>query len=228
MKKKVEFFMVAVLILTAVWTGRTGAAVLGKEKNQDNRCIVIDAGHGSWDPGKIGVSGSLEKDINLSIAWKLKSLLETEGYEVIMTRTEDDSLSDNSSADNKAEDMRQRCSIIEKANPVFTVSIHQNSYTAEEVRGAQVFYYGQSEDGAKIASAIQKSLIKRVDPENHRVEKANESYYLLKKTSSPTIIVECGFLSNTQEEKLLNQEEYQNEVAWAVYMGILIYLNCRN
>ena len=108
--------------------------------------------------------------------------------------------------------------------PVFTVSIHQNSYPEEYVKGAQVFYYGQSTEGEALAKKIQSSLVEHLDPENHRVEKANESYYLLKKTPTPTVIVECGFLSNSEEAKLLETEEYQDKVAWAIMMGIEQYM----
>ena len=120
--------------------------------------------------------------------------------------------------------MRKRCEIITKAKPVFTVSIHQNSYPEEAVKGAQVFYYGQSQEGKKLAETLQKNLAAQLDPQNHRQAKANESYFLLKKTPSPTVIVECGFLSNSEEAALLATEEYQDKVAEAVKAGILEYL----
>ena len=188
-------------------------------------CIVVDAGHGGDDPGKIGINNVKEKEVNLKIAQKLEKLLEKEGIKVVMTRKDDGGLYQQSSQNKKVEDMRKRCEIITKANPVFTVSIHQNSYPDESVKGAQVFYYGQSQEGKKLAETLQQSLVEQLDPENHRQAKANESYYLLKKTPSPTVIVECGFLSNSQEAKLLETEEYQNKVAEAVKSGILKCLN---
>ena len=191
----------------------------------NENCIVIDAGHGGDDPGKIGINGTLEKDVNLNIAHKLKILLESQGYEVIMTRETGDGLYQPGTRNMKVEHMHNRCEIITKAMPVFTVSIHQNSYPEEYVKGAQVFYYGQSKEGEALAKKIQSSLVSYLDPKNHRVEKANESYYLLKKTPTPTVIVECGFLSNSEEAELLNTEEYQEKVAWAVMMGVIQYLN---
>ena len=104
------------------------------------------------------------------------------------------------------------------------MSIHQNSYTTEDIKGAQVFYYGQSENGKRLADVLQKHLISEVDPQNTRVAKANESYYLLKKTPTPTVIVECGFLSNQSEADLLLTEDYQSKLAHAIYLGILSYL----
>ena len=187
-------------------------------------CIVIDAGHGGDDPGKIGINKEKEKDINLKIAKKLQQLLEQEGLKIVMTREDGNGLYQQSSKNKKVEDMRRRCEIITEAKPVFTVSIHQNSYPQESVKGAQVFYYGQSKEGKELAETLQKTLVAQLDPQNHRQAKANESYYLLKKTPSPTVIVECGFLSNSGEAALLATEEYQAKVAEAVKAGILEYL----
>lgn len=121
--------------------------------------------------------------------------------------------------------MQNRCALITETNPIFTISLHQNSYTTEDVKGAQVFYYGQSEDGKKLAEYIQSSLIERVDPENNRTVKANESYYLLKKTPTPTVIVECGFLSNPVEAELLLTDAYQEKLVHAISKGIMDYLD---
>lgn len=228
MKKKIELGMAIVLLISAALLSRREAQIMAENSEAGTvnaNCIVIDAGHGGDDPGKIGINGILEKDINLSIAHKLRELLEEQGYEVIMTRTTGEGLYQPGTKNMKVKDMQKRCAIITKAMPVFTVSIHQNSYPEEYVKGAQVFYYGQSKEGETLAKKIQESLISHLDPENHRMEKANESYYLLKKTPTPTVIVECGFLSNSEEADLLNTNEYQDKVAWAVMMGILQYLN---
>lgn len=181
--------------------------------------------HGGDDPGKIGINKAKEKEINLKIAKELEKLLKKEGIKIIMTRTDDGGLYQESSKNKKVEDMRRRCEIITEAKPVFTVSIHQNSYPEESVKGAQVFYYGQSKEGKDLAETLQKMLVQQLEPQNHRQAKANESYFLLKKTPSPTVIVECGFLSNSQEADLLVTEEYQKKVAEAVKSGILEYLN---
>ena len=124
----------------------------------------------------------------------------------------------------KVDDMKKRCKIIDEAKPVFTISIHQNSYPEEYVKGAQVFYYGQSQEGKELAEILQESMVQQLDKENHRTAKANESYYLLKKTESPTVIVECGFLSNSEEAKLLADKDYQKKVAEAIHTGIKKYL----
>ena len=186
--------------------------------------VVIDAGHGGNDPGKIGVDDSLEKDLNLIIAKKVQKLLEQQDVKVVMTREADKGLYEEQTSNKKVQDMKNRCALINETQPDCVVSIHQNSYHEENVTGAQVFYYGTSEEGKKLAEILQQNLITHVDPENHREAKANQSYYLLKKTEAPIVIVECGFLSNWEEAKKLQEDNYQNQIAWAVSMGILSYL----
>lgn len=228
MKKKMEILMTAVLLLAACVFAKEGAVIvesLRAEENQGKTCIVIDAGHGGIDPGKVGVNGAEEKTLNLQIALRLKALLESEGIEVVMTRQDENGLYQEGTKNKKVEDMQKRCEIITGAMPVFTISIHQNSYPEEYVKGAQTFYYGKSPEGKELAETIQSSMIERLDKENHRTAKANESYYLLKRTPSPTVIVECGFLSNASEAELLINEEYQEQAAWAIHIGIMRYLN---
>lgn len=188
-------------------------------------CVVIDAGHGGDDPGKVGINDALEKDINLKIAQRLKALLEAQDIEVVMTRDSESGLYDPNASNKKVQDMKRRIEIIDEAEPVITVSIHQNSYPEEYVHGAQVFYYTNSSEGKRLADTLQEALISIADPDNTRVTKANDSYYLLKKTGTPIVIVECGFLSNYTEAEKLVAEEYQEKIAWALHMGILRYLN---
>ena len=239
--KKIELVMAVCLIIAAFFLARQSAAYVSSEKattdntQQDNAsqdknqkngiCIVIDPGHGGFDPGKVGVNKALEKDINLAIALQLKEALSSEeSISVVMTRDSDSSLSDENVKNMKVSDMQNRCERITEANPLFTVSIHQNSYTTSDIKGAQVFYYGQSTEGKKLADTMQNSLIANLDPSNKRMAKANESYYLLKKTPTPTIIVECGFLSNPTEADLLLDADYQSKIVNAIYLGILDYL----
>lgn len=191
-------------------------------------CLVIDAGHGGSDPGKIGCGGVLEKDINLAIALLLKDSLEKKNIHIELTRDTDQNLADENSPNQKRTDMQKRCEIIRDANPIFTISIHQNSYPSPEVSGAQVFYYTNSTDGCTLANTLQSALREHLDPDNHRQPKANDNYYLLKKTPTPTVIVECGFLSNPSEAALLATTDYQRKVVNAISAGILIYLQDYN
>lgn len=199
----------------------SGSAAAGKEKP----CVVIDAGHGGADPGKVSSGGALEKDINLEIALKLQQFLEQEDVEVVLTRDSDAGLYDENASNKKVQDMKRRVELIESTKPVVTVSIHQNSYHEEYVHGAQTFYYTNSEQSKELAEKIQQVLLNTVDRDNTRVAKANDSYYLLKKTSFPIVIVECGFLSNREEAQKLESDYYQEKLAWAIHMGILQYLN---
>lgn len=184
--------------------------------------IVVDAGHGGSDPGKIGINDAQEKDINLEIAVKLQKRLQEQGIKVIMTREDEKGL-----ADSKVEDLKTRVAVINKNSPDLAVCIHQNSYSDEQIHGAQVFYYTHSAEGEKAALIMQEALLE-IDPENSRQAKANSSYYVLKTTKPPVLIVECGFLSNRDEAEKLAADEYQEQVAEAVTKGILSYLQSKN
>ena len=173
--------------------------------NEGEFTIVIDPGHGGLDPGKIGINDELEKNINLEIALKLKEKLEDKGW--------------------KKTDMRNRVKIINDSKADLCISIHQNSYSSQNVKGAQVFYYSGSENGKKLAEIIQESLKNSLDDGNKRMEKSNDSYYVLLKSECPTVIVECGFLSNWEEATNLKDDYYQDKIADAIINGIVRYIN---
>ena len=191
------------ILLTAMFlTARQGAAVvsLNQKGESRQRCVVIDAGNGGADPGKVGINGELEKDINLEIARDLEGFLKAEGLRVVMTREDENGLYEEGASNKKVQDMKRRLEIIEEADPVLVVSIHQNSYHQEEVKGAQVFYYATSDKSKLLAETLQEQL-RQLEPENHRQAKGNDSYFLLKKTAKPIVIAECGFLSNREEAR---------------------------
>lgn len=208
------------ILNTAKWEETLGSAQSG-----GGPLVVLDAGHGGIDPGKVGINGVLEKDLNLEITLLVKKYLEMDDVRVVLTRNSDEGLYDANASNKKVQDMKNRVDIIEKEQPAVTVSIHQNSYPEEYVHGAQVFYYTGSAEGQKLAEKIQNRLVEGVDPDNTRQIKANDSYYLLKKTPTPIVIVECGFLSNSAEAKKLSEPSYQKELAWEIHLGILQYLN---
>lgn len=214
--------LVGVLLLSSGAFTEDGQMAASAEAKEIT--IAIDAGHGGDDPGKVGINKVLEKEINLAISKKLESCLKKQKIKVEMTRQSDEGLYDASSTNKKQEDMRRRCEKIDQADPLFTVSIHQNSYTSESVHGPQVFYYTHSTEGQEIAKSIQDALNEGLQVDRPREIKANDTYYLLKKTKKPTVIVECGFLSNESEAALLATEEYQEKVAQAICQGILAYL----
>lgn len=228
MKKKIELCMAVLILLAAGVLGRQGAklaSAIDRGAEKRTYSVVIDVGHGGIDSGKVSADGIMEKDVNLVIAKKLKTLLEQQDVQVTLTRDSDTGLYQESDSNKKVADLQNRCALIEKIDPDCTVSIHQNSFSSPEVKGAQVFYYGQSAEGEVLAKMVQQSLISRVDPENHRQAKANDTYYMLKRTVSPTVIVECGFLSCPEEVAKLTSEDYQNRLVWAIHMSIMEYLN---
>ena len=196
-----------------------------ESKGEKSELIMIDAGHGGNDPGKVGVDGVLEKDLNLQLAKKLKTLLEQQDMEVMLVREEDRGLYDENASNKKVQDMKRRCELINEEQPVCVVSIHQNSYHEESIHGAQVFYYSTSRESEKLAKVLQSELVRVAEPENTRQAKANDTYYLLKKTEAPVVIVECGFLSNWADCAKLQDENYQDKLVWAIHMGILKYMN---
>lgn len=195
------------------------------EKNK-KYCVVLDAGHGADDPGKIGCNDAEEKDINLAIVKKLKQFLEAADVQVVLTRDSDAPLYESSASSKKMSDMRARIATIEKTKPDLVVSIHQNSYHESDIYGPQVFYYKASAQGKLAAEILQASFDGIEEIENRRVAKSNDNYYLLLHTSVPMVIAECGFLSNPTEAQLLVQENYQEKISWVLHLGILQYLSC--
>lgn len=224
MKKKLEIGMACLLIGLVVLCAANLKDIVSVTGN-DKRIIVIDAGHGGIDPGKVGINNVLEKDINLQIANLIKGKLEAEDITVVMTRDSDMGLYNDSDSNKKLSDMKKRCKIIDESECMLTVSIHQNSYHEESASGPQVFYYDGSKKGAELAHKIQQQLIEALKPSKIRTEKANDSYYLLKNVACPVVIVECGFLSNWNEATLLCDAVYQEKVAEAVFNGILEFID---
>ena len=196
---------------------KMGMETVGEAEKKE-KVVILDAGHGGSDSGKVGINGAKEKEINLKITKCIKDLLEKEGVQVVLTREEDEQL-----AESKVEDLKCRVKLMNDTKPALAVSIHQNSYHEENVFGAQVFYYRTSLEGEKAAGMLQDAL-QQVNPKNTKKIKANDTYYILKKTEVPTVIVECGFLSNYEEAQKLVEEDYQTSVAEAVTEGILSYI----
>lgn len=204
------FFLAAVMVVL-IWTNSKAT-----QERKVKRIVVIDPGHGGNDPGKVGVSGIKEKDINLEISMKLKKCLENKGIEVIVTRDKDQCLATPGARNKKTSDMSNRVELINSSQAMLFVSIHQNSYPDADVKGAQVFYYGKSQESELLAKRIQDKLISTVDSENHRTIKTGNDLYILRKTTIPGVIVECGFLSCPREEAKLCDEEYQEKIANAI------------
>ena len=180
--------------------------------------IVIDPGHGGWDGGSVGTAtGVTEAELNLKVSKILKKYLENYGFNVILTRTSDISLGKN-----KIEDMEKRKQIIEKYNPTMVISIHMNSFTDPSECGTQAYFEKGDNNSKLLADSIQSQM--NVILPNAREFANHGEYYILECSDIPTSIVECGFLSNPNDEALLNTDEYREKLAYSIYSGIIKYL----
>ncbi len=187
--------------------------------------IVIDVGHGGVDGGVVGKSGAKESDINLKISLKLKSVLEETGFDVTLTRKTSAGLYGFATKGFKKRDMLKRKEIIEKAAPDFVLSIHQNFYPSSATRGGQVFYSKQNENSKNLAACLQTQLNELYAKQGvkARTEKSGE-YYILQCTSYPSVIIECGFLSNPKDETLLKSNDFTRKLCGSITAGVLSYL----
>ena len=171
-------------------------------------------------------NGTTEAETNLKIVLKLQNLLEQSGCNVILTRSDENAIYDLDSKtlkQKKISDIRNRVKIGNESQADIFVSIHLNKIPQPQYDGWQTFYNKESEEGAKLAKSIQANLNEAIQKENNRVAKTIENIYIIKHVEIPTTIVECGFLSNPEEEKLLLQDEYQDKLAWGIYCGIINY-----
>ena len=190
--------------------------------------IAVDAGHGGMDGGAVSNTGVLEKDINLKIALNLKELLENNGAKVVMTRTRDESLHSNdkgSIKSKKRSDLLNRRNIVNNSDCDIFISIHLNYFTESQYKGAQVFYETTHPESQKLAEVIQSELITVLDEQNNRkIQKIDGSKLLFQNLKSPSVLVECGFLSNTEECKKLSDEEYQARIATVINSAIIKFI----
>ncbi len=189
-----------------------------------NKVIVVDPGHGGIDPGVVGKSGALEKDINLAVGKRLAANLGQAGAMVLMTRETDTDLSDPSTVGvmaKKREDLKRRVALANDHKADFYISVHVNSFPSADRRGAQTFVQPKSAESKKAAQSIQlelSNLLKNTSRSTNEVD-----FYITRNTAMPTVIAEIGFMTNDGEEKLLQDPAYQGKVAWAIYAGAVKY-----
>ena len=219
----IGFYCIFILIFTLV---SLLFIFLGGEYRQANRVsspskltqptVIIDAGHGGEDGGAIGVNGCLEKDINLAMAKKLKSMLSSMGINCILTRSEDILLYDRNAdfeGHKKSLDMQARLDIANSYENAIFISIHQNSFPIEKYSGTQIYYSTNNSFSSTLASKIENSVRESLQQNNNRRSKPSDGrIYLLDELFCPAVLVECGFLSNTEECELLCNDEYQNHL----------------
>ena len=218
----------AAIVLCCSIGEKTTIQTATAQLNNNRTKIIIDAGHGGFDGGAQADDGTLEKDINLPIAKKLKIFLELGGYDVIMIRDTDTSVetdADGNISERKVSDMKHRLEVINSNPDALFVSIHLNKFSTSSAKGAQVFYSPNNQRSLLLAKSVQKAFTKYLQQDNEReVKKAGKSIYLLKNAPIPAIIVECGFLSNQVDLNNLKNDVYQTKTAFTVYCGIVEYL----
>lgn len=189
--------------------------------------VILDAGHGGVDPGAVSADGVSEKDINLHIVLKLRDLLETAGFDVLLTRGSDCSLHDpqyRSISQIKTSDLKNRLKLMDAHPDALVLSVHQNFFGQAKYHGAQMFAGPQNEESAVLAESIQQSFRAYLQPDNTRqVKTATKDVYIIYYAKNPTVLAECGFLSNAEECAKLNTDEYQTQIALTLFQGVLQY-----
>ncbi len=231
-KKRIQVIILFIMLGILTFTIQVGdISYKTKEVNSnidDEKIVVLDAGHGTPDEGAESSNGTTEAKINLSITYKIKELLEQNGYKVIMTRSGDNEIYDSNATsirEKKNSDIKNRVKIGNESNADIFVSIHLNKIQQSQYWGWQTFYKKGNEQGKKLAENIQNNLTQVIQKENKRVPLEINNVYIIKNIKIPTTIVECGFLSNPEEEQLLQNDEYQSKLALGIYNGIDEYFN---
>lgn len=185
--------------------------------------IVIDPGHGGEDGGAITSNNIPEKNINLSISLKLRDLFQSNGFNVIMTRETDTDLS-NGDDNAKRTDINNRVDIFNSSQDNIVISIHQNKFTQSQYNGTQIFYSDNVDDSKNLAECVRQSVVTLLQPDNNRLcKEVGSEIYILDNSQVPSILVECGFLSNEKEAKMLQSDEYQSELAYSIFLGFMEY-----
>ena len=205
------------------------SAVLVSAVTQDEKTVILDAGHGGFDGGASAADGTNEKDINLNITLILADILRQNGYRVILTREADVSTDDvetDQISTRKKSDLKNRLALMKDYPKALFVSVHLNKFTTTAANGSQVFYSPKSEGSKELSESIQRSIISLLQPLNTRVcKKATSSTYILYNATIPAVLVECGFLSNKAELEKLKQPDYQAQMAFCIAKGIIEFEN---
>ena len=223
-KPKSIITIIIVFVLTFLLSIGFFKSVKANSQPKFRYTIVIDAGHGGRDAGCSGTNtGAKESDLSLSISKKLQKYLSDFGFNVIMTRTNQNGLYSDNATNFKKDDMEKRENIIKNSNADMLISVHLNAFSSEEEHGAQAFYEENNQESFALSTSIQNQLINNLP--NGRKSPNKGDYYILKSVQIPCSLVECGFLSNPKEEELLITDSYQQRVAYAIFCGIIEYLN---
>ncbi len=224
-RHRVLFGIVSLAAAVVLTVGVCLFALSGTAAEAQRLTVVLDAGHGGVDGGVVGIeSGKKESEINLAIVFLLQKRFEDAGFRVVLTRKTEAGLYGTATAGYKKRDMKKRAEIINANHPALVISIHQNFFSSRSRRGAQVFFRMQSPQSISLATRIQTSLNEMPECVKQSQALAGD-YYILNCNAYPAVIVECGFLSNAEDEKLLLQEDYRKKISDAVAKGALSFLS---
>ena len=228
--KFVPFYALVFLgcIVLTVFGSRAVTVMTETTPLSNRHCIIIDAGHGGVDGGATSCTGVLESTINLQISLRLDDLFHLLGYDTYMIRTEDISIytQGETIAAKKISDLKERVSIVNDTENALLVSIHQNHFSDSRYYGAQVFY-GKNNDSEGLAKQLQAAFKKNLNPESNRSAKKADSVYLMEHIDCCGILIECGFLSNVEEEAKLRSDTYQKQLSCVVASTVSNYLDCQ-
>ena len=229
LKKILVFILVFIFSVASGILIFNGDFRLTSGKTAEKPLIILDAGHGGFDGGAVAGDGTVEKDINLHLTLNVSEMLSCSGYDVILTRDSDTGTEEDPTASiskRKVSDLKNRLSLINTYENAIFVSLHLNKFTTSTANGAQVFYSKNHQSSAKLGQNIQDSIVNLIQPDNERtIKQATKSTYLLYNAKIPSVIVECGFLSNKAELQKLKDVKYQQEMAYAIFCGIINYIN---
>lgn len=219
------YLLIVILFLGIAKIGSNTVTVINQQQSvKRSHTIIIDAGHGGIDGGATSCTGVLESHINLEIALCLEDLFHLLGYDTVMIRKTDESIytQGNTIASQKVSDLKERVRIVNETPGSFLISIHQNTFSDSRYSGAQVFY-PKAGDSQKIAQAIQKELIKQLNPSSNRKAKSAKGVYLMDNINRPGVLIECGFISNREEEAMLRDPVYQRRICSVIASAVSTY-----
>ncbi len=225
---KLTVGMLACIAVLAVGARLTDDVVPASAEIDDRPVIVLDAGHGGLDSGAVGKSGVLEKDVNLSVVKHLREMLEMSGFQVVVTRDEDISIYDagvEGIRNQKLSDMDNRYEIVQSYPDSIFLCIHQNNFTDPAYFGGQMFYNDNNPDNRTLAQIMQNRFAALQDGNDREIKLSGNELFLLKDNKNPSLMIECGFLSNPEEEALLATTEYQQKLAFSIYCGVLEFID---
>ncbi len=219
MRNQILFISIFVIIFSSILVVYNDRQAVESYSPKASLTVVLDAGHGGIDVGAVGKNGTLESDLNLLYCQTLKQMMQEYGINVVMTREDENGLYSEYKNGFKMEDMRKRREIIQQTDPDLVISIHMNKFSVSSSRGAQVFYDDEYQSGKELAEVLQKMFIDNLS--YARKETKCADLYILKCVSKPSILVECGYLSNEQEEKLLVQKDYMKNICYCILASVL-------